>query len=874
MLRDGKYVLLKTFELLLMFKYFLVIQRQANTSSMESQYFLFLTFCSFLFPSRGEKIERLSFLTEEYNDTNIIIVTFSPDTTLDPFIRVPLIILQLPDRATIHKAIRTEKFNPRTKYALFLLFPEKKYPSIDALLLSSSMSPFLLEFPMLSQAMVFINVFANMDNSFDIAGKVASGSGRGGLLNTFIHVLSIFKVKRKEIGGPTPTYSVTSLLVGLKTLRGTQLHFLEYPACTSLDGSNCRSVVEKCMSPYWYGGKLVIEDFNPDGGEVPLSSYIEPNATNLYKMSKVVGDYFKSPFEKNTPYSQYLFTPTVIMEYFAYGGLDLWIVFDGPYAPLDPKVYHAFTQGTFFKTATGTQYSTNVKELWNRNPYDHFFILPTGDSFMNFVTCDGVLTSTAFRFYVNPYDTFSWISIAVVTFLFLPTSVLILFKLRSMVPTSGAQLLNLFAETLFFNISLALEISPNIPAILAKLERGFEAITRMLGLWALLSIILVNAYKGIVTTELTANSPETQKYTKINETDGFIFILPETALTKFSDRKNYFKVRILMNSYYDLLEVDNLKTCLCYPDLEEIVPQICSRAPYTACFTRCAKQESCLEVNNKLKSTGLARYSPKSGFCRYSGQTHVDALFNYYRWSKALPPALETSGYRYSCGVSWAIRPKQYYQSIIQTGTAILPFKEVVLSEAPHYGPYEPKEPYYEEIIRLTSDCDRIGYIDYEEDLDSLIGWMKAESEKMSMGDVMLMKGKEKLFHWWEGVGLSYDGSIAHSIASRIYTRVLDLMAHGIFQIWNDWDKILRPNGAQRTLKALRKRERFQPKPLSFKSNIKTIFIIYVVSITITIMLFSLEARRSISNGIGNTLQMFKQELLQLGNRIELSFQN
>jgi hypothetical protein len=142
---------------------------------------------------------------------------------------------------------------------------------------------------------------------------------------------------------------------------------------------------------------------------------------------------------------------------------------------------------------------------------------------MNFVTCDGVEGLVSFRFYVKPYDLASWLLILCLSIVLLPATVWLGLKTADRIQSTGLKMDGLISDSLLFNISTNLDVSPTLPPRLSRNPRLSRLINMTLGLWVVACVTLVNAYRGLIVSELTSSLSLTRTITKFSQTDGFLF---------------------------------------------------------------------------------------------------------------------------------------------------------------------------------------------------------------------------------------------------------------------------------------------------------------------------------------------------------------
>jgi len=148
------------------------------------------------------------------------------------------------------------------------------------------------------------------------------------------------------------------------------------------------------------------------------------------------------------------------------------------------------------------------------------------------------------------------------------------------------------------------------------------------------------------------------------------------------------------------------------------------------------------------------------------------------------------------------------------------------------------RSPYYESVVESISNCDKIGYLGNEGELDAVI----AQAEDAEFGvNVKFMKGIERLYEKWEGLLLNYPDGFSRPSFKKFESKLLDLVAHGIYQIWEKWDKILNKNEAETVVYKSIRRKKNRPNPLTMEANICTIFITYLVLNLIGLLVYLTE---------------------------------
>jgi len=384
-------------------------------------------------------------------------------------------------------------------------------------------------------------------------------------------------------------------------------------------------------------------------------------------------------------------------------------------------------------------------------------------------------------------------------------------------------------------MSPLLENGPIVPSVLIKLSRGLGSINWMLSIWALMSIILVNAYKGIVTSELTSNPPLKEKFTRIDEIDGFILVVPGDFWAEMSASSGG---EILESSqHYNVIDISNLKTCLCYPQVSEIINRICRR-----------RNNTCAEGTAKLSSLPFAvRKVPTPQFCAYKNYLGQPVTYDAKHQFPLRP---------YSQGL-YCPRMHAVYPTKDDRPTSSLPlFKNIFMSVGPYgYAEFPRSMAYFESVINTTSDCHGIGYIDYELETDLFIQTALHITESANY-----KKGKEKLFQRLNGIVLFPIDDTYILACYQKHKKMLDIMAHGIFQIWEKWFKRYQP--IANDLKYLANKQVNRAKGIKMDSNVNTAFTIYFICAFICTCIFYTETYSVIYLYMKLKISVVKQKII------------
>jgi len=156
---------------------------------------------------------------------------------------------------------------------------------------------------------------------------------------------------------------------------------------------------------------------------------------------------------------------------------------------------------------------------WRR---DEIGIVLTGSAEMRFVTCNGVTEKTSFIIYVLPYDWLSWICILLCPTVALPASI-VLVSLFQRCPNGRRLkfLLNFYLRAMVSCLSFLVDVSTSISDSVFQSMGSLYKYRLIFGAWLMALVVIVNAYKGLVTSYLLAPLGPLDKWTNYNQLDGF-----------------------------------------------------------------------------------------------------------------------------------------------------------------------------------------------------------------------------------------------------------------------------------------------------------------------------------------------------------------
>jgi len=433
-------------------------------------------------------------------------------------------------------------------------------------------------------------------------------------------------------------------------------------------------------------------------------------------------------------------------------------------------------------------------------------VIPTGAEYINFVTCDGVRVGMSLSFYTSPYDLKSWLLFLVLAFLILPL-ICLLFEKNKILRENW---LHFIGNVVQFIISTALEVSPSVPLkTAAKLSRKTKL---MFGLWLGLVVTFTNAYKGIVVSHLTAQSPESHTWNNVSDMAGFIFAVSADALNEFE------KVDMVTGASFDRIWM-NVRGCECFPNEQHFISKFCYKMNRRTVSVGANKGLACGNVSYDLRFNHIILPSNFKDYCKHR-ETLQPLLVQFTKGGDIRDTDLTTEVYGAfdeMCEPDFII-PK----SSVLGGISILPFTNALmfhLEDSKEGG----KTQIFPEILGMTSNCYRTGYVDYEKKLDAFFAYTRA---KETLQDTLYRKGKNRLLPIW--VGFTIQNSHA---AEQLTTSFYRLLSSGIYFLWEKWylqHRMLNSGEEEYILNhSIRQRKSNIPKALHLKSNVSTVFIIY-----------------------------------------------
>jgi len=138
------------------------------------------------------------------------------------------------------------------------------------------------------------------------------------------------------------------------------------------------------------------------------------------------------------------------------------------------------------------------------------------------------------------------------------------------------EVLSTLYRVILFDTSNVLEvgaIDAEAVGIANSTHPAKQSTRRLLLIYALLTIVLVNAYKGIVTTSLTPIPPYTQKYWSVNEAENFVFYTSNKFVSNFDQLG---RARDKRRYGYQVESVVNPIGSFCHPEIPEHLHKSCA----------------------------------------------------------------------------------------------------------------------------------------------------------------------------------------------------------------------------------------------------------------------------------------------------------
>jgi hypothetical protein len=364
--------------------------------------------------------------------------------------------------------------------------------------------------------------------------------------------------------------------------------------------------------------------------------------------------------------------------------------------------------------------------------------------------------------------------------------------------------INIGIDLILFSLSTLVEVSPSLPQWIGKSRRLVTLSNMTLGLWLILTVVLVNAYKGILTSDLTSPPPMTQRWHTFQELEGFTYYAPKVfqfTMQQFGSVNQFQHPRSTVSDYI-VTYIEPLYACHCLLQFKtDLFDHTC---PFYM-DNDVDEVEACNNTLTLLDHIGLAEkvHYLDSSFCNKS---------------------------EYMCRMWILIRPKEEGQNQNQINTR-LRLKPTLISSR---FLFKNSETFFDSDIRqFITGCKGTAYVDYDQVLDGFIANEKIETGRLT---TKYKKGKQKFFETWTGFYFTRD------LPFQLYQRLQLILASGIYQIWESWYAVQFPNIYQKMVhESNRLFDPRLPVPLHLGTNAFTGFIILSVGLAIGGLFFLCE---------------------------------
>jgi len=449
----------------------------------------------------------------------------------------------------------------------------------------------------------------------------------------------------------------------------------------------------------------------------------------------------------------------------------------------------------------------------------------------SFTTKEGIRRMLDFELYVRVYDGLSWLFILFFCILFVPAVIWMLVFIHSHPMSTIA----IYGQLLALTYSTLLEVSPETPSVLMEMSRKFK-FRIIIGSWLLLSIVLTNAYKGLVVTDLTAPQPLTGTYSHFRDLEEFILVSAQHFIDRMRETIHGFRDHATLRAGL----ISN--------------PSCMSLSEYT--------------INNKAEEPcAYAEYIfdlvPGDQRYNYSGRQPAVCLQIQTQESISITKAYNTireSNSELLSGVRW-----YKWENTCELESFGLPKKLFILRR----NSYDKSIlTLYKQSLETSNTLARIlpksAVVETTEIINSLnayVGTLKPHNVK-GRKELDFMKGKEGI----------YEDNLYIEIHSRkyakpLYDRIQLIFGSGIYQIWDKWVKVFHPTlDDELIMEHLKLEARYDSRveKLDLQGNVISAFYIYGVGLVPVFLLFTIEIRRLIKNAIGLVLNRIRKKLLSL----------
>jgi len=468
----------------------------------------------------------------------------------------------------------------------------------------------------------------------------------------------------------------------------------------------------------------------------------------------------------------------------------------------------------------------------------------TGKTFANFATCDGVTQKVSFQFYANPYDQACWIFYLSTVVFILPLFVVLMQHTH----LQKAAYVHLYTHITEFCVFSTMNICPDIPVEYTRFFRRETII--VLGLWLVATVTLGNAYKGIVSSDLTAPYFITSKWKNFSETTGFLyFASPEVGFAFL--RRTFWHLELGTNQKIYL--VNPIRGCVCFSEEEDFIHDLCKASFPSETMVNPWNLTHCPEIRNQFIQRDVQLPQKTEAYC--NGAKDLSPFLEEYKNLSKWKSRNRVEHLRKIGSVSlsplreFAIpfcKTFVYFDNS-KEGTMIglrheFPFINSLMQGIPLRTENWNKEDLKIQFSRAsngTSTCTRTAYLNTDSKLDAFLAYSEMT------GGINYRKGKETIIPVW-------DGFLFPKISW--YSGMQTLMTSGIYNIWEKWYTLQYPKEEHDIIKNYTKlmAKTTRVSKLTMQTNIWSIFLVYFILLPLCFLAFIAECaikyRRTCSN--------------------------
>ena len=137
-------------------------------------------------------------------------------------------------------------------------------------------------------------------------------------------------------------------------------------------------------------------------------------------------------------------------------------------------------------------------------------------------SCDGVIKVLSYEFFLNPFDSWTWVTILAII-AFISCFVLGVLIVSSWYVEIANSIWDILYNLLMIGFGLLIGIGTSAHSEITNRKVAIVSFILTFGLWSLMSVILSGAYMGLFISELVSGIPVRTKWQGVSDLDGFIF---------------------------------------------------------------------------------------------------------------------------------------------------------------------------------------------------------------------------------------------------------------------------------------------------------------------------------------------------------------